>query len=205
MLLRYHLITNFKLFSMSTLDNPNERVAESSVSFWPSAVRIGIVGGLIMIIYGLVGIFTGLASPAKGLGALMLNFLIVIVLYVGITVYGVRTHRNEELGGYISFGRAFLTGLVVIVIAGIISAIFTYVYMAFIDPDYMAKMVDDMRVMYERLGMDEDQIDQAMSQLEGRMSPSSNLTSSLIFSGVIGAIVSLIVGAIMKRNPPEAV
>jgi hypothetical protein len=201
-----YLIIIKTLYFMSTLDNPNQPTIDAStVSPLPGAVRNGLLGGLILIVYGLFAIFTDLASPAKGFGAIALNLLISVVLYVGIVVYGVRYHRDQELGGFITFGRAFITGLIVVVVAGILGAVFNYVYMSFIDPDYMARMMEDMGVMYERLGMTEEQIEEAMAQVEGSMSPARTILTAILSSAIIGGIVSLIVAAVMKREPAEAV
>ena len=176
-----------------------------SVPFINTAVRYGVIGGLIFIIYGMIANFTGFNRPSAGIGAMVLNFLIFIGLYVGIQVAAIKKHRDEELGGAIQFGRAFMVGIVVAVIAGIISAVFNYFYMTVIDPDMLSTMVEEMEVMYERMGMSESQIEAAMEQIRTGFEPTKMFVQGIIMSVIMGGIVALIVAAIMKKNPPEHV
>jgi uncharacterized protein YneF (UPF0154 family) len=176
----------------------------SDVPFINTAVRYGIIGGLIFIIYGMIGNLTGLNRPSAGFGAIGLNFLISIGLYVGIMVAAVKKHRDAELGGYIPFGRAFMVGLVVAVIAGILGGIFNFIYMSYIEPDFMETMIAETQAMYERMGMSETQIEKAMEQVKSSFEPSKMLIQGFVWSAILGGIVSLIVAAIMKKNPPES-
>lgn len=188
---------------MSTLDHPNSGVDPSTVSFWPTALRYGVIGGLIMVVYGLVGNITGISKPSSGFGLVIANLFITIGLYVSILVVAIRGHRDGDLGGYISFGRAFIVGLVAAVIMGILSAIFQYVYITMIEPDFAATMVAEMEQMYLDMGLDEAQVDEAMKQVEGNFTATAMFTSGLLYSVGFGAFISLIVAAIMKKNPPE--
>ncbi len=188
---------------MSTLDNPNDYIDPAKVSPWPTAARYGLIGGLILIVYSLLGILTGFSSPASGLGAVFANFLITLAIFIGAVVLGIRAHRDQELGGFISFGRAFLVGFAVAIIMAVLNAAFSYLYMAVIDPGYLEQLMEDMTVMYERLGLSEDQIEEAMAQVEQRMDPGKNLVTTIITLAVSGAVVSLICALIMKKAPPS--
>ncbi|MEL6926051.1 MAG: DUF4199 domain-containing protein, partial [Bacteroidota bacterium] len=59
------------------------------------------------------------------------------------------------------------------------------------------------REQYEDAGMDEDQIEMAMSYAEKFTSPTMLAVISVISYAIMGFIISLIVGAIVKRNPPQ--
>lgn len=189
---------------MSTSDNP-QVVDPASVSPQATIIRYGLIGGLIFVVYGLLGNILGFAKPSGGISAIVINGLVFIVLYVGLMVMAVRKHRDQDLGGYIPFGRAFLVGLGVAVIAGVISGLFNYLYMSFIEPDYLTNMVGEMEEMYANMGMSEETIEIAMERVRKSLTPTKMLTNAAIGSVVMGGIVSLIVSAIMKKKPPEVV
>jgi hypothetical protein len=65
-------------------------------------------------------------------------------------------------------------------------------------------MIEDTALMYERLGMSEEQIEQAMAQVKKIYTPVGIVRQALIFNVIMGAIVAAIVGAIMKRSPETA-
>ncbi len=164
-----------------------------------TVIRYGLIGGLLFIIVALIGNLTGLSSPSS-MTSVIFNMLIGLVLFVGLMVVAIRYHRDKELGGYITFGRAFLVGLLVTLIAGTVSNLFNYFYITVIDPEYMANMVRDMQGMYEGFGMSEEQIEQAMARVQN-MTPGRIMLQGLIGQIVMGSIVAAIVGAIMKRKP----
>jgi uncharacterized membrane protein YhaH (DUF805 family) len=185
---------------MSTLDAP-QMINQSTVSPFPTAVRYGVIGGLILVAYALIGNLTGLTKPSAGFGILIVSGLISIAIYIAVLVMAVRKHRDQDLGGYITFGRAFVVALIASLIASLLSTIFQYVYITVIDPNYMTTMVDEMQVMYERMGLSQEQIDAAMEQAGAAMTPGRIIMQGILGSVIIGAIVSLIVAAIMQRKP----
>lgn len=187
----------------STLDNPG--IDPQTASMNATITRYGLIGGLVFIVYALIGILTGISSPGAGFGMLGLNLVISLVLYVGLMVVAVRFHRDKELGGFIAFGRAFAVAFLVALIAGLLSQLFSFVYMNYIDPEYLKSITEDMEGMYERLGMNEEQIEAAMEQLSKSMTPSRMLIQGLIYQVVMGGIVAAIVAAVMKKNRPEMV
>lgn len=186
----------------NVLDTP-PTADPSGVSFWPTAIRFGVIGGLITIIFGLIGNLTGLSNPSSGMAMTVIFGIISIVIYIGVLVYAIRRHRDGELGGYITFGRAFIVGFVVAVIMSVIGQLFNYVYLNFIDPDMLANSIEGIREMYENMGMDEGTIDEAMVRVEQQMDKQKTLLGSLPVTLIVNAVVAAIVGLIMKKNVPE--
>ena len=67
-----------------------------------------------------------------------LGILIYLLQWGGtfFTIYmGVKEIRDHELGGYINVGLALRKGMAIALIGGLISSVFTLIYMNFIDPD----------------------------------------------------------------------
>lgn len=185
---------------MSTLDG--NYVDPATVSPQPTIVRYGLIGALVLIIYGLLGNILGFTSPANGIMAAMIGGLVVFVFYIIIMVLPVRKHRDQDLGGHIPFGRAFTVAFLTSLIVGIISTAFNMLYMNVIDPSLGATIIEDTRDMYEGMGMSEAQIESAMKQVERGFTVTGQLMGLGIGVG-FGAVIALIIAAIMKKNPPE--
>jgi len=186
---------------MDTIDNPV--VEPQSASFWPKAVRYGLIGGLIFIIYNLAATTLGLLDFSN-MGMIALNAVIGLAITVVIIALAIAAHRKEDLGGFISFKQAFAVGFFTILIAGIISAIWGFIYANYINPEFYVEMIENMEVYFEKLGLNDDQIAEAIEKTEKRMQPGRMFISGLLNSVIGGAIFSAITGAIMKRNPPVA-
>jgi len=190
---------------MSTLDQPQVS-DEKSVSYWPSVQRYGLLGALVMIAFTLVSMLLGAGDPTKSGGFLgILIFLVSVVLYLGIGGLAIRSHRDQDLGGFVSFGRAFRVGFLAILIAAILAALFQLLYTTVIEPNYFDDLVDKMITMYEEQGMTEEQIDMALSFSKFFFTPLGSLIAGLGSALFFSALFGLIAAAIFKRTPPRTV
>ena len=61
------------------------------------------------------------------------NYLGYLALAVGVYI-GVKHHRDNELGGLMSYGKALSSGTLISFFASIIMAFYLYVFILFIDP-----------------------------------------------------------------------
>jgi hypothetical protein len=185
---------------MTNSENFEHIADESSVSFWPTAVKTGLIGGLILVVYALIGNMTGFSIPSSIVGSVLVGLLsIVFVILIG--VYAVRQHRNNELKGSISFGRAFLVALVALVVAGLIGSAFNILYMTVIDPNYAETVMSKMEEMFSNFGMDESMMETQLEATRNRLTTSAMLKNGLLWGNVINAVIAVIIAAIMKRKP----
>jgi Protein of unknown function (DUF4199) len=179
------------------LDNPNNFVNEGEVSFMPVVQKYTLIMAATSIIMTLIMSIMGMSN----LILVSLLGLLVLVAMVVIPVLGVREHRNNQLGGLISFGRAFLVCMLILALGILVSTIFNYVYMNFINPSYVDTMKEGMIEMMEKYNLPEAQLEESLKPLEEMKTPMGNL-KSLAKNLAGGAVISLIIAAIMKRNRP---
>jgi len=174
-----------------------------------TAITYGALTGLVSIVIGLVSYLAGLSDPAKQQGAMgWINQLISYGVMIGGLVLAVRKHRDQELSGYITFGRAFGVGFLTMLVLGLISAVWAYVFFSFIAPD-MLELIQQASIdrMVEKQGMSVDQAEAAMNNpvTKSLMNPVAFTGFALVGILFMGAIFALIVAAIMRKSPPEAV
>ncbi len=187
---------------MTTLDDDRLMVDPSTVSPWPIAIRYGLIGGLIYAIYTLVGNLSGLTTGDFGTLAMSLAGLIIFPIAIALIVLPVKHHRDKELGGYITIGRIILIGLVVTAISILISNIFNYIYMNFIDPGYIETMMGNMEEMVGDY-LSEDQLEEMLIEMRKGFEPATLMKNAVIMTGIFGLIISGIIGLIMKKDPPR--
>lgn len=185
---------------MTTLDNPQPVINETEVPFLPTAIRLGLIGSLIFIVYSLIANLTGLSVPTS-IAVSLLNLIIALGVTIGFVIYVIRYHRDKELGGYISFGRAFLLAFAALVISTIISNIFNWVYLSFIDTSHLESVLEATEKMMSDMGAPADAIEKQMSTMREQFTPMGMMVQGLKYGLIGGAVIALICAAIMKKKP----
>ncbi len=115
---------------------------------------------------------------------------------IAFMVMAVKKHRDEDLGGFITFGRAFGVGFLVTLVISAITAVWVYFYFGFIDPDMATAIMENSLAQQ---GIEDDAM---IDQMKFWFSPGAMAIYGLIGSLFFGAILSLIVAAVMKKNAP---
>ncbi len=106
---------------------------------------------------------------------------------------------KDSLGGFITFGQAFSAGFRFAVFAGLLSAVFTYLYCAILSPEFFAKTVESTRAGMVAKGLSDDQIEKAMN-ISLKYGAIFGAFGAAIGNAIIGAIISLIGAAIFKKE-----
>lgn len=169
---------------------------ESEVPFFPTALRWGLIASGISIVYALISNLLGIVATQTALNSIISLAITGVICYLTI-----KAHR-EELGGFISFGRAFLVAFVALLISSVISSIFNFIYLNYIDPSAMEAVLQSTESMMSNFGMTEDQIEEAVEQTKiGMESPFSILSGAFVLA-IFSAIFAAIAGGIMKNERP---
>ncbi|HDJ33364.1 MAG TPA: DUF4199 domain-containing protein [Bacteroidetes bacterium] len=164
----------------------------------------GLYFGLVMVALNLVMWMFNIMPTKFSVNIIL--FIVNLVIYFGLLFWFTKMYRNESLGGYISYGKAFLFALLVAFFGSVVSAVYTYIFNAFIDPGYMERimqvtMESTENFMRER-GLSQDQIDMAMARFENQEIPGPGKAAlqSILGGVVYGLIVSLITSAFAKKQ-----
>lgn len=184
-----------------TLDNPNETLDPKSVSAWPVSLRFGVIGALIGIALSMVMYTTGMMDPTQQNWG---PFFISLAINFGILYFAVQQHK-EELGGYISFGRIVLLGLLIGLIMGLISAVWNYIFFAVVAPDIIEMILDNTVTQMQEQGSSDEEIEMAMSFTRPMMQPWFFAIVAVPSTIISMLIIGLISGAFLKQDAPETV
>jgi hypothetical protein len=178
---------------------------ENTASPAKSSLIYGLLFGVIMILEFVIGYVMNIdpqTNQGYGIAINVLNFLLLpsIFIYLGCTNY--KTKLNS---GFITFGECLKIGVTICVIAGLISALFSSVF-GVIFPEYFEEMYRKVsRMMMEKNPqMTKEQLDMAISMMKKFSNPAIAIPASIAIYAFIGLIYSLIVGAIVKKDPNQS-
>lgn len=178
-------------------NTPTQATPQRENTFLRSTMTMGLITGLILIIYTLLLYATdNLLNPNFFLG--ILNYLILIA---GIVI-GTRNFRDQSLEGYISYGKALGYGVVLCVFTGIVFGIFNYLLYEVIDPDLMEK---SMKVIQEEMlnrGLPADQVETMSEMQRNFRTPFMMMIGSVFTYAFLGLIFSLVTSAFLKKDKP---
>ncbi|MFQ5448935.1 MAG: DUF4199 domain-containing protein [Saprospiraceae bacterium] len=189
---------------MTTLDNPSGAPDPSTVAMRPTAQRYGLIGALILIVVSLAVNLSGLVDYTQkgGTG----NTIATILQYgimITVIVLAIKTHRDDDLGGFITFGRGLGMGMLTALILGIITGIWAYVYFGLIDPGLIDQIREVAHDQALERGTTEEQLEQAEGIMNFFTSPVFFAVASLIGTLLVSFVTSLIASAVIKVEPPE--
>lgn len=129
----------------------------------------------------------------------------VIILICSLVFFGIRNYRNKELSGVISFGKAFMTGTLIVLLGATIFTVAGLSYYYLVVPDYMDKVTELALNQATRQGATAAELAEVAERMERTAAQYENpiiailLTYSLVL--MPGLVVVLVSSLILRRNP----
>ncbi len=162
-------------------------------------VNYGLIGGATFIVYSLLLFITD-AISSGGIGFAIFNFLFSLFLLILFGVWAIQARRKSQ-DGYITLGEGFIVALGAMVLGSFLNSLFNYLYIQFIDPDMVDRLVRSSAKMFQKFNMPPEEIEKQLAELPKRFELQGQLVGLLINS-VLSAILSLICATIMKKLSP---
>jgi hypothetical protein len=171
----------------------------TTTSPWQVGLKYGMIMGLISAVINAISYATKLfLSMGASFGLLGLS----LVVLISVLVFAGREFKSQN-EGFMTFGQGFITCLAACLISSFIGAAFAYIWIAYIDTSIPELMKEMTAANLAKFGAPEEEIEKAMAAQD--FGAFSSARSAMIAGVVGGTIVSLIMAAIMKKNPPEFV
>ncbi len=149
-----------------------------------------------------LGLYLGIAYLLQVLfptvGILKTISSILQLLSVFLAYHFVKTYRDRQLGGHISFGQAWVFGLWLYVFSSLITAVFHYAHMEWIQPDFLSDIYNQMLLAFEQASMPAETIDM---MARNDVPSAATVTFSCIWLSIIGGgILSVFYALIAKKE-----
>lgn len=157
------------------------------------AIQAGVIIALVLIIYS-IAIYLLNLSEVKSLQ------WISFILLIAALVFFARKYRQEQMGGYISYGKTLGFSTLSLLFASLLSAVYTFVFFKFIDNKAIQHLKDITEEKYYEMNMSEEQINQAMMVLDKVMTPVGLTISGFFNTFLIGFLVILITSIFIAKK-----
>jgi hypothetical protein len=158
------------------------------------------------------GLIIGLASIVYSVLLYMLNLMFnqalgyagVIIIIAGLAI-AMKNYRDNVLDGVMPFGKAFGFGMLIILVAALLGAIFTYLLFAVIDTGLSERALEFTSEKMMKRGVPEAQLDVILERAAKFQKPVPAAITGFITSVLGGVVLSLIIAAIFKKEEPQGV
>jgi hypothetical protein len=141
-------------------------------SGWPIAMKYGLILAFASIVINL-GFY--LIEPnsfdSKFKLSNVLQFLITAIASVYILMMAGKIRRDEDLDGYVSYGKALGFSMQTSIPAALIIAFYTYIFFTYISPEFLTKMWEMQAEQMAQSGKSDEEIELAMSMSKKFSSP----------------------------------
>jgi hypothetical protein len=158
----------------------------------------GFVLGIILCINMVIMVNMMYTNP-EFKGNDLLGYAVMVVIF-SIIFFGVRNYRNKELGGIISFGTAFKTGLYIALVASTVYVVVWLFYYYLFVPDFIDKYT--AHVLHQCTS--EAELVEKTKEMEnfGKMYENPLFVILITYSEVlpVGLIVALVSSFILKKK-----
>jgi hypothetical protein len=174
-----------------------------------NSLVFGAIAGLIISTFmgiSMAVMSCGSGDSDGGVGSMILGFSAMAVAFSFIFV-GIKNFRDKKNGGTITFGKAFLLGLMISLIASTLYVMTWAVEFHFFMPDFIDKYTAMQVKQLQEGGMKGMALDEAIKDVETQ---SYNYKHNLFFFAMftymeilpVGILITLISALILKRKSP---
>ena len=173
----------------------NENLQSEKVTTRSAGIRYGLIMAVLSIAFFVIMNVAGLdmQGPVGYLGWV----ITAVMLFLAHKYY------KEQGDGYMSIGQGVGIGFWAGTISSVISSIFTYVYIKFIDDSFLQTIKDKQLEAMEKQGLSDEQIEQSMKIAGAFTSPEAILGFGIVFGIIAAVIIGLLVALITKKNNPD--
>ncbi len=174
------------------------------------AITNGLVLGLVLLVITKILPAYSIAYSKSFWVIILLPIIFMCVVVPLIAAY-FSFHLRKQLGGYWLFRQATTGIFLMFFTAYIISTTGNYAFGKFVAPGIDEKMkkslITGTTEMMENQGMDQEQIDNKIAEIENQFATGQEISAGGIIRGIAFAIIivfvaALIFAAIFKKDPP---
>jgi len=166
-------------------------------------ITFGLISGAIMI--GMMLVTMSFIDKIGFDKALVLGYTTIVGAFL-LVFFGIRSYRENVLGGTITFGKAFAVGILITLIACVCYVVvweIAYFYFNLM-PDFMDKYAQHMIEKARAAGDSQQMIDAQIQEMKNFKTMYDNLFINAAFTFMepfpVGLAVTLISSAILRRR-----
>ena len=184
------------------IDNDTHLAPHVEASVWPTAIKWGLISAAVGIVFSLLTYLLGGSDPAAMTSSSMPLILSVISFLVGVAieVFGLKSYRDVDNGGWLTLGQAIKWALFFGLVAGIVTFIWMIIYQGLIVGDQASEVFQEQMNQAEERGATQEELDMMQTVGGAVSSPFVLGIFGLLWTVGIALFVGLIAGLIMKTE-----
>jgi hypothetical protein len=168
-----------------------------------TVLTFGLIAGAIISV--LMGASLVLADKIGSAHSMALGYTIMVASFL-LIYFGIRSYRDNELAGQISFGRAFACGILITLITCICYvAMWEVLYFNFM-PHFMDGYFAAQIHQVQSSGLDPATIAAQVAAIQHSaqlyQNPLVNMAYTFIEPFPVGLIITLVAAAVLRRRAP---
>lgn len=178
---------------------------ENKISPSKSGLVYGVLFGVLMILEFVTVYVIGMQSLADTSTGVIINMANYLVLPIIFIYLGCLNYKNKINGGYISLVESLKVGISITFVAALVYATFSVIF-NLIFPEFIDEMISLSRnaMIKQNPNVSEAELEMGLSMMKKFMNPYIVFPATLAMYSFMGLIYSLIIGAIVKKESPNA-
>ncbi len=165
-----------------------------------SSIYQGLILGGALIVFTVLAYVSGVHLFNLTSGVLM--GIVVFGGEIAFTIIYQKKFRNS-IGGKITYSQLLLYGFVLLLVASIISGIFSYLLYNLIDPEYLRIQVDYFIEDMSQWITDDNTLDKMSADMMEKIEDMKDFVGTLMKVWIAPLVISLITSLIVKKDINE--
>lgn len=169
-------------------------------------LTFGILAGLISSVWFMTMMFSDKWKTMDDGTGILIGYATMLIAFSLIFV-GIKNFRDKVNGGSITFGKAFLLGLYISLVASTVYVLIWQIEYRFFIPDFMEKYAERALEKMREAGKAAAEIEAERAKMKefARMYKNPFFNALITYTEIlpVGFIVSLIAAAVLKRKPEQ--
>ena len=163
-------------------------------------MNYGAYLGLGLVLISFTVYMLGLEEQKSIIPSLLNNFLII-----GAIAYSVTIYRDNFNNGFVSYSQSLKIGTSVVFFASVILAFYTYIFVTFINPEYLENIIKiaEQEILNSDPEISDEDLDLALSMTQKMLQPQWMSTLSVLGGTFMGFFYSLIISFFVKKDDPN--
>ena len=177
---------------------------ENKISPAKSGLQLGLLFGATMVLEFAISYVIGidkLIGTSFGVIVNLLNYLILPLLFIFLACNNYKKINN----GFVTFSECLKIGVSITIIAALIYAVFNLIF-NLIFPEFIEQILSITRseMIKKKPDLTSEQIEMGVSMTKKFLNPYIVFPVTIAMYAFFGLIYSLIIGAIVKKDPNQS-
>ena len=161
-------------------------------------INNSLTSGLILFALGIIYYVLGIDMFSYLF--MGINFVLAFGIVIVFMVLSMKSYRDKVLGGKINYWKKLLVGVLISLIALVLSSVLNWIFFELVDPNYITDQMEEFMFRMEDMGLTDEQLDPIREKMEASSTPMGQLMQNLKSMPVVAIIISLIVAAFVKSD-----